>query len=290
MVSSPFPIPHPPSPGDWRQLTRIQPPTDGLALGETRVLRWHAADDLSIQGLLILPVGYQEGQRVPTITWVHGGPAALFSQGFNVAGRGLQLFASAGYAVFMPNPRGSTGWGVDFTEANIGNLGGRDYEDIVAGLDHVIGLGIADPERLGIGGWSYGGFMSAWAVTQTNRFKAAIAGAPITDWRSFHGIADIGTWDAISYRASPYAAGGPHDCFSPIRHVANVRTPTLLIHGQDDIIVPVSQSYQFFRALKDQGVPTELVVYPREPHSPRQRAHKLDRLRRFVEWFGRYLG
>jgi dipeptidyl aminopeptidase/acylaminoacyl peptidase len=274
----------------WRQLTRTQPPTDGLALGETRVLRWHATDSLAIQGLLILPAGYQEGQRVPTITWVHGGPAGLYPQGFNAAGRGLQLFAGAGYAVFMPNPRGSTGWGVDFTEANIGDLGGRDFEDIVAGLDHVIALGIADPQRLGIGGWSYGGFMTAWAVTQTNRFKAAIAGAPITHWRSFHGIAEIGTWDAISYRASPYAAGGPYDHFSPIHYVSNVQTPTLLIHGQDDIIVPVSQSYEFFRALKDRGVPTELVVYPREPHGPRERAHKLDRLRRFREWFDRYLG
>jgi dipeptidyl aminopeptidase/acylaminoacyl peptidase len=285
----PTPIPYPPSPGDWRQLTHIQPPVDGLALGETRVLRWHAADGLAIQGLLILPVGYEEGQRVPTITWVHGGPAGLYPQGFSAAGRGLQLFASAGYAVFMPNPRGSTGWGVDFTEANIGELGGRDFEDIVAGIDHVIALGIADPERLGIGGWSYGGFMTAWAITQTNRFKAAIAGAPITHWRSFHGIAEIGTWDTISYRASPYAAGGPYDHFSPIQHVTNVQTPTLLIHGQDDIIVPVSQSYEFFRALKDQGVPTELVVYPREPHGPRERAHKLDRLRRFLEWFKRYL-
>jgi dipeptidyl aminopeptidase/acylaminoacyl peptidase len=275
---------------DWRQLTCIQPSTDGLALGETRVLRWRAPDGLAIQGLLILPVGYEEGRRVPTITWVHGGPAGLYSQGFSAAGRGLQLFASAGYAVFMPNPRGSTGWGVDFTEANIGDLGGRDYEDIVAGLDHVIALGIADPERLGIGGWSYGGFMTAWAVTQTDRFKAAIAGAPITHWRSFHGIADIGTWDAISYRASPYTSCGPYDHFSPIQHVTKVRTPTLLIHGQDDIIVPVSQSYEFFRALKDQGVPTELVVYPREPHGPRERAHKLDRLRRFQEWFERYLG
>jgi dipeptidyl aminopeptidase/acylaminoacyl peptidase len=275
---------------EWRQLTHIQPPTDGLPQGETRVLRWQAADGLAIQGLLILPVGYQEGQRVPTITWVHGGPAGLYTQGFNLAGRGLQLFAAAGYAVFMPNPRGSTGWGVDFTEANIGDLGGRDYEDIIAGLDYIIALGIADSERLAIGGWSYGGFMTAWAVSQTSRFKAAIAGAPITHWRSFHGIAEIGTWDAISYRASPYAAGGPYDRFSPIQHVANVRTPTLLIHGQDDIIVPVSQSYEFFRALKDQGVPTELVVYPREPHGPRERAHKLDRLRRFVEWFERYLG
>jgi dipeptidyl aminopeptidase/acylaminoacyl peptidase len=274
---------------EWRQLTNIQPSTDGLALGETRVLHWRGQDDLPIQGLLILPAGYQEGQRVPTITWVHGGPAGLYPQGFNAAGRGLQLFAGTGYAVFMPNPRGSTGWGVDFTEANIGDLGGRDFADIMAGLDHVIALGTADSERLGIGGWSYGGFMTAWAVTQTDRFKAAIAGAPITHWRSFHGIADIGAWDQISYRASPYAACGPYDHFSPIHHVTQAKTPTLLIHGQDDIIVPVSQSYEFFRALKERGVPTELVVYPREPHGPRERAHKLDRLRRFLEWFDRYL-
>jgi dipeptidyl aminopeptidase/acylaminoacyl peptidase len=262
-----------------------------LALGETRVLRWQGSDGMAMQGLLILPVGYQEGQRVPLITWVHGGPAWLYTHSFYGAGRyPQQMFAGAGYAVLLANPRGSAGWGVEFTEANIGDFGGCDYEDIIAGVDHVIALGIADPARLGIGGWSYGGFMTAWAVTQTNRFKAAMMGAGICNWRSFHGVAEIGTWDQISYRASPYEQGGRYDSFSAIHYVDRVTTPTLIVQGADDIIVPVGQSYEFFRALKDHGVPTELVVYPREPHGFRERGHNIDRLRRFLAWFQRYLG
>jgi dipeptidyl aminopeptidase/acylaminoacyl peptidase len=281
------PVPNP----QWNQLTNFHPQLAALALGETRELRWQGSDGMPIQGLLILPVGYQEGQRVPLITWVHGGPAWLYTHSFYGAGRyPQQLFAGAGYAVLLANPRGSVGWGVDFTEANIGDFGGCDYVDIVAGIDHVIALGIADPDRLGIGGWSYGGFMTAWAVTQTTRFKAAMMGAGICNWRSFHGVAEIGTWDQISYRASPYERGGRYDRFSAIYYIDRVTTPTLIVHGAEDIIVPVGQSYEFFRALKDHGVPTELVVYPREPHGFRERGHNIDRFQRFLAWFQRYLG
>jgi dipeptidyl aminopeptidase/acylaminoacyl peptidase len=274
----------------WRQLTHFHPQTCEFALGETRVLRWQGSDGMAIQGLLILPVGYQEGQRAPLITWVHGGPAWLYTHGFYGAGRyPEQLFAGAGYAVLLANPRGSAGWGVEFTEANIGDFGGCDYQDIIAGVDHVIALGIADPQRLGIGGWSYGGFMTAWAITQTNRFKAAMMGAGICNWRSFHGVAEIGAWDQISYRASPYEQGGRYDRFSAIHYIDRVTTPTLIVHGAEDVIVPVGQSYEFFRALKDHGVPTELVVYPREPHGFRERGHNIDRFRRFLAWFQRYI-
>jgi dipeptidyl aminopeptidase/acylaminoacyl peptidase len=289
-AESPSPILHSASLGAWRKLTDFHPQIRELALGQTRVLRWRGSDGMAIQGLLILPIGYQEGQRVPLITWVHGGPAWLYTQGFYGAGRyPQQMFAGAGYAVLLANPRGSAGWGVGFTEANIGDFGGCDYADIIAGVDHVIGLGIADPRRLGIGGWSYGGFITAWAVTQTDRFKGAMMGAGICNWRSFHGVAEIGTWDQISYRASPYEQGGRYDRFSPIHYVDRVTTPTLIVHGTEDIIVPVGQSYEFFRALKDHGVPTELVVYPREPHGFRERGHNIDRFRRFLAWFQRYV-
>lgn len=275
----------------WHQLTQFHPQLCGLALGETRVLRWRGSDGMAMQGLLILPIGYREGAQVPLITWVHGGPSWLYTHSFYGAGRyPQQMFAGAGYAVLLANPRGSVGWGVEFTEANIGDFGGCDYEDIIAGVDHVIALGIADPEQLAIGGWSYGGFITAWAVTQTNRFKAAMMGAGICNWLSFHGVAEIGTWDQISYRASPYEQGGRYDRFSAIHYVDRVTTPTLIVHGADDIIVPVGQSYEFFRALKDHGVPTELVLYPREPHGFRERGHNIDRIRRFLAWFQRYLG
>ena len=131
--------------------------------------------------------------------------------------------------------------------------------------------------------------MRVCAVTQTNRFKAAMMGAGICNWLSFHGVAEIGTWDQISYRASPYEQGGRYDRFSAIHYVDRVTTPTLIVHGSEDVIVPVGQSYEFFRALKDHGVPTELVVYPREPHGFRERGHNIDRFRRFLAWFQRYI-
>jgi dipeptidyl aminopeptidase/acylaminoacyl peptidase len=274
----------------WKQVSNLNPQVVRYTLGETRELRWQAPDGLELRGQLVLPVGYQEGQRVPLIAWVHGGPAWLWMHGFYGASRQpAQLFANHGYAVLLANPRGSTGWGVGFTEANIGDFGGRDYDDIIGGVDHVIAQGIADPDRLGIAGWSYGGFISAWAITQTDRFKAASVGAGIVNWRSFHGVAEIGSWDAISLRADPYELGGIYDQRSPLTHIRNARTPTLILHGADDNIVPASQSYELFRALKDQGVPTELVIYPREPHGFRERAHNLDRLRRYLDWFARYL-
>nr|HRC78066.1 S9 family peptidase [Kouleothrix sp.] len=271
-------------------VSSVQPLAGQHALGATRRLRWRARDGNSIEGQLILPVGYREGQRAPLIVWVHGGPAWLWMHGFYGAGRlAPQLFAGAGYAVLLPNPRGSIGWGVAFTEATIGDYGGHDYQDIIDGVDHLVALGIADADRLGIGGWSYGGFMSAWAVTQTDRFKAAIMGAGICNWRSFHGVAAIGAWDRIGLRADPFASGGRYDERSPIHYVHNVRTPTLILHGDSDTIVPPSQGFEFFRALKDRGVPTELVIYPREPHGLRERAHNLDRLRRYMAWFKRYV-
>lgn len=274
----------------WQQLTRLHPQMSHLALGEQQVLHWQAPDGLAIQGLLILPVGYQPGQRVPLVTWVHGGPAWLFTQRFYGSTWTVhQAIAGAGMAVFMPNPRGSTGWGVCFTEANIGDFGGRDWGDIQAGIDHVLQLGIADPERLAIAGWSYGGFMAAWATTQTQRFKAAIVGAGITHWRSFHGTAEIGTWDVISLRSSPYQQGATYDRFSPLHYVDRVTTPTLILHGSEDIIVPVGQGYEWFRALKDRGVPVEMAVYPREGHGIRERAHQLDRFWRYIAWLRRYL-
>ena len=274
---------------EWQQLTHVNSHADGLALGETRTVRWQAADGLELQGILILPVGYEPGQRVPLVTWVHGGPAWLYTHSYYGGGRGLQAWAGADMAVFLPNPRGSVGWGVPFLEANIGDFGGADYTDIISGIDYLIAEGIADADRLAIGGWSYGGFMAAWAIGQTTRFKAAIVGAAIINWRSFHGAAHIGLWDRISLRADPYAQGGVFDTRSPIRYVAQVATPTLIVHGADDRIVPVDQGYEFYRALKDHHVAVEMVVYPREGHPIGERLHQLDRLTRYLDWLTHYL-
>jgi dipeptidyl aminopeptidase/acylaminoacyl peptidase len=169
-------------------------------------------------------------------------------------------------------------------------MGGKDWEDIQAGIDYCIELGIADPERLGIAGNSYGGFMAAWAVTQTDRFKAALMRAGISDWRSFHGMTVISDWDSIYYGgADTWDPDGVYRRFSPITHVKNVKTPTLIIHGEVDRDVPVEQAYLFHRALRELGVEVELVVYPRERHGFQERNHILDAARRTVQWFAERL-
>ncbi|MDA1258590.1 MAG: S9 family peptidase [Chloroflexi bacterium] len=269
----------------WRKLSDVHSDWADLEVGETREVFWEGRDGMRIQGFLQLPPGYTAG-KVPVAMLVHGGPTGAVRFNYQDHHRWSKLISDAGIAVFLPNYRGSTGWGVPFTETNIGDMGGEDYQDMLAGLDHLVDTGIADPERLGICGWSYGGFTSAWAVTQTNRFKAAVMGAGIADWRSFHGRSYLHSWDAIHYDDSdPYDPESAHARFSPINFVKNVKTPTLVLHGEQDWDVPVEQGYQFFRALKDQGVDTRLVVYPREPHGVEEYEHQLDIARRVRQWF-----
>ena len=270
----------------WTRLTSLHPQAEGLDIGSTQQLHWQGADEWDIQGLLIRPPGAPEDARLPLVTFVHGGPTGVWANRYYPASRYVQLLAARGMAVFLPNPRGSTGWGLEFAESNIGDMGGKDWEDIRRGIDWCIMEGFADPERLGIVGNSYGGFMAAWAVTQTDRFKAAIMSAGISDWRSFHGTSSLSDWDSIHYGdADPWDPDGLFGKFSPITYVSRVKTPTLILHGEKDDLVPVEQAYIFYRALKDHGCETELVVYPREGHGNKERAHILDQYRRAVEWF-----
>lgn len=275
---------------EWRQLTRQHPELEELELAQTETVRWTAPDGLEIQGLLLRPVGDAGNGPWPLAVLVHGGPASLWPHRFQ-AGVSIwaQLLAARGIAVLLPNPRGSTGWGVEFTEANLGDMGGRDWEDILAGLDACIERGVADPTRLGLGGWSYGGFMTAWGVSQTDRFRVAVMGAGICNWRSFHGNTDIPTWDALFYRADPYERDGAFDRFSALSHADRIATPTLILHGEQDTCVPVGQAYEFFRCLQDRGVPTELAVYPREGHGIMEKKHQADVLRRVLAWYERHL-
>ncbi|MBU81223.1 MAG: hypothetical protein CL724_07080 [Chloroflexi bacterium] len=269
----------------WRRLTDVHADWSDLEIGETREVFWDGNDGVRIQGLLQLPPGYSSG-RIPVAMMVHGGPTGAVRFDFQDHHRWAKLISDSGIAVFMPNYRGSTGWGVPFAETNIGDMGGEDYQDMLAGLDHLVETGIADPARLGICGWSYGGFTAAWAVTQTDRFKAAVMGAGIADWRSFHGRSYLHSWDAIHYNDSdPYDVESAHASFSPINFIKNAKTPTLILHGEQDWDVPVEQGYQFHRALRDLGVDTRLVVYPREPHGVEEYEHQLDIARRVRQWF-----
>ena len=270
---------------EWTKLTDLNPQAAEFRLGEVEAVHWTASDGTEIQGLVIRPVAPDPKGPRPMITMVHGGPTGTWSPSYT-AGADWYGVLEHGVAVFLPNPRGSTGWGLEFAEANIGDMGGKDWEDIQSGIDHCVARGIADPDRLGIGGGSYGGYMTAWAVTQTDRFKAAIMRAGISDWRSFHGRSTLAGWDSVHYGdADPYELDSTLSRFSPITHVKRVKTPTLIIHGEIDPVCPVEQAYSFHRALKDLGVETELVVYPREGHGTNERAHRLDLRRRTLEWF-----
>ncbi len=273
----------------WTQLTHLNPQAAELDIGETTVHHWKGADGWDMQGLLIKPVGYEPDKRYPLVMSVHGGPTGVSSSRYYAQFGWTQLLANLGYAVFLPNYRGSVGWGLAFAESNLGDMGGKDFEDMMLGIDTLIEAGIADPDRLAVSGWSYGGFITAWAVAQTSRFRAAVMGAGISHWLSFHGKSCLSVWDETYYRTSPYEPDGLFQKFSPLSYYENLQIPTLILHGEKDQDVPVEQSHLFFRALKDKGVPTELIVYPREAHAVTEKAHVLDMARRVIEWLQRYL-
>lgn len=282
--------------GGWRRHTELQPEKAGIAWCAVEERHWKAADGRAIQGLVVHPAGVAPTAVAPLVVIVHGGPASIWPHRLQAGGGSewAQWLATHGYRVLMPNPRGSLGWGVPFTEANLGDMGGQDLQDIVAGIEALVSAGLADPGRIGIGGWSYGGYMTAWAVTRPESevryaFRAAVMGAGISNWESFHGTADIPAWDALFWQASPYELDGPYPKFSPINHVRNVRTPTLILHGGDDHIVPASQGQEFYQALKELGVQTQLVTYPREGHPIQEREHQRDMLERILAWYDRHL-
>ena len=260
------------------------------SIAPVETLHWTAPDGLTIQGLLVRPAGHTGGP-LPMVTLIHGGPTSLWSYDFPGARSmgWVQLLAAEGYAVLLPNPRGSMGWGTAYAEANIGDMGGADWADIMAGVDYCVAEGIADPDRLGVGGWSYGGYLTAWAVTQTTRFKAAVAGASITNWISFHGVSTISDFDAVFYQVDPFNWDGHYGQFSPMAHVRNVATPTLFLHGERDPVCPLGQAHEMWRALKELGVDTQLTVYPREGHGIREREHARDVLERAVGWWKQYI-
>jgi dipeptidyl aminopeptidase/acylaminoacyl peptidase len=220
---------------------------------------------------------------------VHGGPAGASSSSW--PSRWTAALPSQGYFVFLPNPRGSFGFGAAFTEGNVKDFGGGDLRDILKGIDAVLGQAPPriDPTRLGITGWSYGGYMTMWAVTQTDRFAAAVAGAGIANWQSYYGQNKIDTWMLPFFGASVYDDPKVYAKSSPIEFIKKVKTPTLVLHGERDSEVPTPQGYEFWHALKALGVPTRLVIYTDEGHSIRKPENQKDIVGRSVAWFDRYL-
>jgi dipeptidyl aminopeptidase/acylaminoacyl peptidase len=253
-------------------------------------IQWRSADGACISGLLYRPLNYQEGRACPLIVQVHGGPAWLWSDRFMATWHDwAQPLALRGYAVLCPNPRGSIGRGAAFTDAEVNDIGGKELADVLSGVDAVIAMGVADPDRLGIGGWSHGGYLAAWTITQTDRFRGAVMGAGVSNMLSDQGENDIPRFNDDYFDQTIYDNHAPYWERSPIAHVAKVRTPTLILHGEKDDRVTQPQGQEMYRALKRMGVETEFVTYPREPHSIGERAHQIDLLERVLSWFDRYV-
>ena len=257
----------------------------GVPVGSPEILRYRSFDGQTIEAQLLKPAGFVAGRRVPLVVLVHGGPTGRWRDRFEPWG---QLLRAKGYAVLYPNIRGSSGYGFRFLASNRKDWGGGDFKDVMAGVDAAVAAGIADPDRLGIGGWSYGGYMAAWAITQTHRFKAAVAGAGLSDLASEFGTENGPAYDEWFY-GLPYEHPEGFAKSSPITWVRNARTPTLILQGEDDDTDPIGQSQQLYRALKRYEVPSDLVLYPREGHGLREEKHQLDRMRRIVAWYEKYL-
>ncbi|MFH1570660.1 MAG: S9 family peptidase [Gemmatimonadota bacterium] len=268
------------------RLTATNPQVKGWRLGRTRALRWKAPDGLEVEGVLVLPPDYRKGRALPLIVEPHGGPAGARTWGFYA---GWQVLAGRGYAVLAPNFRGSAGYGQAFVAANEDDFGGGDFADVMSGVDALVEKGIADPRRLGIMGYSYGGYMTAWAIGQTDRFRAAVAGAGVTNLQSFYGTSDIQWFTRQYQRGAPWERAERYAAQSPITFVGRVKTPTLIYHGDEDRRVPMEQSEQLYVSLRERGVPTQLVRYPRAGHGLSEYHHRRDCLERIVAWLDRWV-
>ena len=271
---------------DAVRLTDVNPTiTEEIVLGQGEVIRWESRDGTEIEGILMLPAEYQSGP-LPLLLHIHGGPAGVFRNSFSASNH---VWAGLGYAQLFPNVRGSSGYDDDLLRGNLYDIGSGDYEDLMTGVDELISRGIADPNKLGLRGWSYGGILGGWTITQTDRFKGASVGAMVSDWTSEYGPGfnhDVRLW---------YIGGTPWDNpdewreRSALTHVANVPTPTLILHGINDRTDTEPQSMMFFQALKDQGKITRYIRFPREPHGFREPRHQRTRDVEEIRWIQKHV-
>jgi dipeptidyl aminopeptidase/acylaminoacyl peptidase len=265
---------------DMKQITHLNANVKPV-WGKSESIEWEN-EGFHVQGWLLYPADYDPAKKYPLIVSVHGGPSSAVSSSW--AGGGA-LFSAMGYFVFSPNPRGSYGQGERFTQANVKDFGYGDLRDILKGVDTLEATLPIDTHREGITGWSYGGFMTMFAVTQTNRFKAAVAGAGISDWKSYYGENSIDQWMVPFFGATVYDDPAVYAKSSAIEYIKNVKTPTLVLVGDRDGECPAPQSFEFWHALRAEGVKTQLVVYPNEGHGFRDPAHIQDRDERMLNWF-----
>jgi dipeptidyl aminopeptidase/acylaminoacyl peptidase len=269
--------------GHWHNLTALNA---GLSLPAQVQSVWWKNDGFDIQGWLLLPLN--AAGKIPMITEVHGGPAAAVTPGFSGPGLVTSLLEH-GYAIFRPNPRGSYGQGERFTQANVRDFGHGDLRDILSGIDAAAKVAPIDTARLGLTGGSYGGFMSMWAVTQTDRFKAVVASAGISDWLSYYGENGIDAWMIPYFGKSAYDDPAVYGASSAINYMHNVKTPTFAYVGEHDIECPAPQTQEFWHAMKAMNVPTSIMIYPGEGHGLRDPEHLADAQQRTLTWFDKYL-
>jgi dipeptidyl aminopeptidase/acylaminoacyl peptidase len=254
--------------------------------GKAESVQWRS-DEFSVQGWLLPPASVDPTRKYPMVVWIHGGPAWLTSPSWPAPldDSRVVLLATRGYYVFFPNPRGSAGSGENFKRANVKDFGGGDLRDILAGIRQVVATRPVDDRRIGLAGWSYGGYMTMWALTQTQRFGAAVVGAGVSDWLSYYGENGVDEVLIPYFGASVYDDPAVYAKSSPINYVKNVKTPTLLMVGDSDVECPPPQSYEYWHALKTFKVDTQLVIYPHEGHQFTDPAHALDVMQRMVAWF-----
>ena len=274
--------------GDWRELTHANAGQQ-RHWGKTESIVWES-EGFRAQGWLLYPENFDPAKRYPMVVSIHGGPASERTPSWPSVHFDMSSLAALGYFVFFPNPRGSYGEGEAFTRANVKDFGAGDLRDVLAGVDAVIKKVPVDSDRIGVTGWSYGGFMTMWTVTQTHRFRAAVAGAGIADWLSYYGENLIDQWMIPYFGASVYDDPAVYAKSSPINYIKQVTTPTLVVVGAQDAECPAPQSFEFWHALKSLGVPTQLVVYAGEGHSFRESTNRIDVMRRTLAWFEKYLG
>ena len=273
------------------KISNINPELTNLPVPKTELISWKSFDGMEIEGLLTYPLNYEAGKKYPFILNIHGGPAGVFSENFIAVSGIYPLAALAENDIFIlrPNPRGSNGYGLKFREANHRDWGGGDYKDLMAGVDYAISKGWADGNKMGVMGWSYGGFMSSWIVGHNNRFKVASIGAPAVDLVTQDLTDDIPGFLPSYMEKQPYEDWKVYDDHSPLRFVQNVKTPVLLQHGQADVRVPFSQGIMYYNALKRRGVPVRFLVLPRQPHGPAEPSMILKTAQTNLSWMLHYL-
>lgn len=272
------------------QVSHLNAPLLSYPKLKTETISWRSTDGKSIEGLLTYPAGYQKGQSYPLLLVIHGGPMGVFNEGF-IGTPGpypLAAFAQEGFMIFRPNPRGSNGYGREFRCANYHDWGGGDYADIMSGIDALIALGVVDVNRMGVMGWSYGGYMTSWTITQTSRFKAASMGAGLSNLISMNGTTDLHRF-LTDYLGKIMVHRHLYEERSPLNHVAQVKTPCLIQHGTEDKRVPVSQAYEFYHALSEVGKETTMVLFPGMGHALTDPKMALDCMHQNLNWFKHHL-